>query len=184
MRKGSDIPATNAADSRLVFLVIAEQEAGKGVPYGFLENLEKAFFKQFDPRDTDFAHLPPYGCASFNSELKKMMQHQGGTVEGQEDALRATKREINDVREVMTVNIERLLERGEHMNVLVDKTSRLGDNARDFRVRSRTLKRRMWWKNVKVMALICLAVLILIYLFVGFGCGLPGKSSPPHAYRT
>jgi hypothetical protein len=61
------------------------------------------------------------------------------------------------------------------MSVLVDKTGRLGENARDFRVRSRTLKRRMWWKNVKLMVLLCLVVIFLIYLFVGFGCGLPGK---------
>lgn len=61
------------------------------------------------------------------------------------------------------------------MSVLVDKTGRLGENARDFRVRSRTLKRRMWWKNVKLMVLLTLVVIFLIYLFVGFGCGLPGK---------
>jgi vesicle-associated membrane protein 7 len=71
------------------------------------------------------------------------------------------------------------------MSVLVDKTGRLGENARDFRVRSRTLKRRMWWKNVKLMVLLCLVVIFLIYLFVGFGCGLPGKSfTKPVLYET
>ena len=104
------------------------------------------------------------------------MAEQGGTVAGQQDALRTAQREIEGVREIMTENIERVLERGEHMSVLVDKTGRLGDNARDFRVRSRTLKRRMWWKNVKLMVLLALVVIFLIYLFVGFGCGLPGTS--------
>lgn len=77
----------------------------------------------------------------------------------------------------MTENIERVLERGEHMSVLVDKTGRLGENARDFRVRSRTLRRKMWWKNVKLMVLLFVVCLFLLYIFVGFGCGLPGKSS-------
>jgi vesicle-associated membrane protein 7 len=104
-----------------------------------------------------------------------MMVEQGGTQAGQQDALRTAQREIEGVREIMTENIERVLERGEHMSVLVDKTGRLGENARDFRVRSRTLKRRMWWKNVKLMVLLTLVVIFLIYLFVGFGCGLPGK---------
>lgn len=106
------------------------------------------------------------------------MVEQGATQAGQADALRTAQREIEGVREIMTENIERVLERGEHMSVLVDKTGRLGDNARDFRVRSRTLKRRMWWKNVKLMVLLCLVVIFLIYLFVGFGCGLPGKIYP------
>ena len=107
------------------------------------------------------------------------MLEQGATQAGQADALRTAQREIDGVREIMTENIERVLERGEHMAVLVDKTGRLGDNARDFRVRSRTLKRRMWWKNVKLMVLLCLVVVFLIYLFVGFGCGLPGEFLPP-----
>jgi vesicle-associated membrane protein 7 len=32
------------------------------------------------------------------------------------------------------------------------------------------------WKNVKLMALLTLVVIFLIYLFVGFGCGLPAWS--------
>jgi vesicle-associated membrane protein 7 len=138
--------------------------------------LEKKFFAEFDTSSTNFHDLPSYGCASFNGVLKKMMVEQGGTQAGQQDALRTAQREIEGVREIMTENIERVLERGEHMSVLVDKTGRLGENARDFRVRSRTLKRRMWWKNVKLMVLLTLVVIFLIYLFVGFGCGLPGKS--------
>jgi vesicle-associated membrane protein 7 len=149
---------------------------GQRIPFGFLTNLEKKFFAEFDATSTNFHDLPPYGCASFNGTLKKMMIEQGGTQAGQQDALRTAQREIEGVREIMTENIERVLERGEHMSVLVDKTGRLGENARDFRVRSRTLKRRMWWKNVKLMVLLTLVVIFLIYLFVGFGCGLPGKS--------
>ncbi len=60
------------------------------------------------------------------------MIEQGGTQAGQEDALRTAQREIEGVREIMTENIERVLERGEHMSLLVDKTGRLGENARDF----------------------------------------------------
>ncbi|KAK4958685.1 hypothetical protein LTR66_013119 [Elasticomyces elasticus] len=77
----------------------------------------------------------------------------------------------------MTENIERVLERGERIDLLVDKTDRLGGSARDFRVRSRGLRRRMWWKNVRLMVLLVFVIVFLIYLFVGFGCGLPGESS-------
>jgi vesicle-associated membrane protein 7 len=84
----------------------------------------------------------------------------------------------------MTENIERVLERGERIDLLVDKTDRLGGSARDFRVRSRGLRRQMWWKNVRIMILLVVVVIFLIYLFVGFGCGLPawgrciGRSRP------
>jgi vesicle-associated membrane protein 7 len=76
----------------------------------------------------------------------------------------------------MSQNIESLLERGERIDLLVDKTDRLGGNAHDFRVRSRNLRRQMWFKNVKLMALLILVIIFLVYLFVGFGCGLPSWS--------
>jgi len=92
------------------------------------------------------------------------------------DSLSAARKEIDNVKDIMTENIERVLERGERIDLLVDKTDRLGGSARDFRVRSRGLRRKMWWKNVKLMVLLGVVVVFLLYLFIGFGCGLPGWS--------
>jgi vesicle-associated membrane protein 7 len=169
----SEYPSSQASAGGLTYLAIAENGLGRRIPFGFLVNVQKAFLEQFPPNDTDFSALPSYGCASFNSALKKLMIEQGATQAGKQDALRTAQREIDGVREIMTENIERVLERGERIDLLVDKTDRLGNSARDFRVRSRGLRRRMWWKNIKLMVLLVLVVIFLIYLFVGFGCGLP-----------
>lgn len=91
------------------------------------------------------------------------------------DRAREVRGEIDQVRGIMSENIERVLERGERIELLVDKTGRLEIGANEFRRRSRGLKRKMWWKNVKINILLAFAVLFIIYLFVGFGCGLPGK---------
>lgn len=92
----------------------------------------------------------------------------------QDDAIRTAQREIEDVRGIMTRNIEGLLERGERIDLLVDKTDRLGGSAREFRVRSRGLKRRMWWKNVKLMGLLGLVlVLIIVTVVVSVKNNLP-----------
>jgi len=101
----------------------------------------------------------------------------GTTKAGKQDAIQNVQGEIDNVRGIMSQNIESLLERGERIDLLVDKTDRLGGSAHDFRVRSRGLRRRMWWKNVKLMALLMVVIVFLIYLFVGFGCGLPGWSN-------
>lgn len=103
------------------------------------------------------------------------MVEYGTTQAGKDDAIGNVQSEIENVRGIMTENIERVLERGERIDLLVDKTDRLGGSAHDFRVRSRGLRRRMWWKNVKLMALLVVVVIFLVYLFVGFGCGLPGE---------
>ncbi|KAJ9669542.1 hypothetical protein H2201_000409 [Coniosporium apollinis] len=170
----SEHPPSAASAGGLSYLVICKAELGRRIPFGYLISIKDAFLKQYDPQTTDFAALPPYGAAAFNATLKRLMHEQGATEAGQNDAIKTAQREIASVREVMEENIERVLERGERIDLLVDKTDRLGGSARDFRVRSRGLRRRMWWKNVRLMALLCAVVVFLIYLFVGFGCGLPG----------
>lgn len=149
----------------LTFLVIADSSLGRRVPFGFLFEIRKRFFQQF-PESSDFSDLPNYGAASFNSELKGLMVEYGTTSGGRDDAIGNAKREIDDVRGIMTKNIDSLLERGERLDLLVDKTDRLGGSAREFRVRSRGLKRKMWWKNVKLMGLLALVVFLIIMAIV------------------
>lgn len=76
--------------------------------------------------------------------------------------------EIEQVKDVMVHNIERVLERGERIELLVDKTDNLNQQAFAFKKRSTQLKRAMWWKNTKIMAMIVLVCFVsfrfIIYL--------------------
>ncbi len=156
----------NGSAGGLTFLVIAEASLGRRVPFGFLFEIRRRFFAAFPEDETDFDDQPNYGCASFNGELRSLMVDYGTTAAGKGDAIDNVQREIDDVRDIMTRNIEGLLERGERIDLLVDKTDRLGTGAREFRVRSRGLKRKMWWKNVKLMALLGLVLLLIILSIV------------------
>lgn len=172
----SEYPASEASAGGLTYLVIAADSLGSRIPFGFLVEIKNRFLEKFPTATTDFADLGSYGAGSFNSELKKLMVEYGTTGKGKQDAIRNVQEEIDGVKGIMSKNIESLLERGERIDLLVDKTDRLGGSAQEFRVRSRGLRRKMWWKNVKLMALLIVVVIFLIYLFVGFGCGLPGWS--------
>jgi vesicle-associated membrane protein 7 len=152
----------NASAGGLTFLVIVDSSIGRRIPFGFLFEIRKRFLREFDETTTDFADLPNYGAGSFNAELKNLMVEFGTTSGGRDDAISNVQREMDDVRGIMTRNIEGLLERGERIDLLVDKTDRLGGSAREFRVRSRGLKRQMWWKNVKLMSLLVLVLLLII----------------------
>lgn len=169
--------SSNAPDEELTshaaltYLVVAQSELGRRIPFAFLLELKKKFLAQYPPESTNFQSLPPYGSAAFNTTLKSMLSTYN--VAPPSDSLSNARKEIDSVKNIMTENIERVLERGERIDLLVDKTDRLGGSARDFRVRSRGLRRQMWWKNVRIMVLLVVVVVFLIYLFVGFGCGLP-----------
>lgn len=114
------------AAAGLTYLVVAKADLGRRVPFGFLVEVKKRFLKEYDARTTGFASLPPYGAAAFNAELKQLMVNYGTTKAGQDDAFANVQRDIDNVRGIMTENIERVLERGERIDLLVDKTDRLG----------------------------------------------------------
>ncbi|MCJ1423043.1 hypothetical protein MMC29_000924 [Sticta canariensis] len=172
----SDHPSADPSAGGLTYLVVASSSFGRRIPFGFLVEIKKQFLGRYDPQDTDFASLPPYGAADFNARLKSLMVGYGTTQAGKDDAITNVQHDIDNVKGIMTQNIERVLERGERIDLLVDKTDRLGVGAHDFRVRSRGLKRQMWWKNAKLMVLLGVVIVFLVYLGVGFGCGLPGKN--------
>jgi vesicle-associated membrane protein 7 len=150
----------------LTFLVVADSALGRRIAFGFLVEARRRFLAQFPGDTTDFADMPNYGAAAFNGDLRKLMVDYGTTGAGQNDAITNVQREIDDVRGIMTRNIEGLLERGERIDLLVDKTDRLGGSAREFRVRSRGLKRKMWWKNVKLMTLLAVVIALIIVAIV------------------
>ena len=56
------------------------------------------------------------------------------------DNLSAVKNQIEDVKGHMVENIEKVLERGEKIELLVDKTDRLNQQAFKFESSSRKLK--------------------------------------------
>ena len=146
----SEYPPSESSAGGLTYLVIADSSLGRRIPFGFLVEIRRRFLEQFPSDGTDFAEMVSYGAGSFNGELKKLMVDYGTTKAGKEDAISNVQGEIDNVRGIMSKNIESLLERGERIDLLVDKTDRLGGSAHDFRVRSRTLRRQMWFKNIKV----------------------------------
>ncbi|KAK3688609.1 synaptobrevin [Podospora appendiculata] len=150
----------------LTFLVVADSSLGRRISFGFLVEVRKRFFAQHPADTSDFAGMPNYGAGGFNGELRALMVDYGTTGQGHDDAITNVQREIDDVRGIMTRNIEGLLERGERIDLLVDKTDRLGGSAREFRVRSRGLKRQMWWKNVKLMSLLALVLALIVLAIV------------------
>lgn len=66
----------------------------------------------------------------------------------------------------MIDNIDKVLDRGEKINLLVDKTQDLTDTALDFRIKSKKLKRTMWWRNVKLLFILIFIILVRIFYLI------------------
>jgi len=78
----------------------------------------------------------------------------------------AVQKQVEEVKSVMMENIEKVLDRGDRIELLVDKTEELRFQADNFYKTGRSLRRRMWWNNMKMK--LAIAVLIFCIVFVIF----------------
>ena len=149
------------------------------MPFTFLQNVLVQFKASYSQAEVEDAP----SLASFEPKLAQMMEQQQQQQEaGSSGSTAATtsksaqvRGEIDAVKDVMVQNIERVLERGERIDLLVDKTDGMNQTAFAFRKRSTALRRRMWWRNTRLLVFLAFAVLFLVYLIVGAFCGLPCK---------
>ena len=63
-----------------------------------------------------------------------------------------------------------VLDRGERIELLVDKTDHLQNESFAFKREARRLKQRLWWKSARLLALIVALVLAIAYVIVCFAC--------------
>uniref|UniRef100_K7GHM0 V-SNARE coiled-coil homology domain-containing protein n=1 Tax=Pelodiscus sinensis TaxID=13735 RepID=K7GHM0_PELSI len=73
--------------------------------------------------------------------------------------------QVDDVKNVMTQNIDKVLQREEKLSELVDRTDDLQTVAHAFQKNTTKISRKMWWKNTKIMIIIGV-VLVIILMFI------------------
>lgn len=62
--------------------------------------------------------------------------------------------------------MEKVLERDQKLSQLDDRADALQEGASQFEKSAATLKRKYWWKNIKMMIIMCAITVILIIIIV------------------
>ncbi|KNZ55603.1 hypothetical protein VP01_2637g3 [Puccinia sorghi] len=183
----NDSRLTYAADDYLfhyikthdvVFMCMSEESLGRKIPFTFLNDLQRKFFNQFSR--SDLPSTPPYGLTNFTPELVSLLssynlqaadpsQSQQASASNQQ--INLARSELASVKDIMIKNVGEILNRGERIELLLDKTDNLSAQSSAFRKRSQVLRRKMWWKNTRMIALSALVVVIVIYILLAQACG-------------
>jgi len=151
----------------LTYLCMADEEFGRRVPFTFLEDIKNRFKATYGDRGkTALA----YGMnADFSRVLQNQMDYYSSNPNA--DKINRVKGEIDEVKSVMVTNIEKVLERGERIELLVDRTENLNQAAFKFKKQSTSLKNAMWWKNIKIMIILIFVIVVIVYFIVALACG-------------
>lgn len=175
-------------DNAFVFLVVADESTGRSVPFVFLERVKDDFrqrygggFKEEGPHplvddDEDDDLFEDRFSIAYNLDREfgpRLKEHMQYCMEHPEEMskLSKLKAQISEVKGIMMDNIEKVLDRGERIELLVDKTENLQFQADSFQRQGRQLRRKMWLQNLQMKLMISGAVLIVIVILWLIACG-------------
>jgi vesicle-associated membrane protein 7 len=147
---------------------MADEAFGRRVPFAFLEEVKSRFTQAYGSQSaTALAYA--YNT-EFSRVLHQQMEYFSSSNSGG-DPLSQAKTDLADVRALAVQNIDAVLDRGEKIELLVDKTEGLAGDAFRFKKQASRVKHAQWVKNMKLTVVaVCVGVLIL-YFLVGMVCG-------------
>ncbi|KAL7116041.1 hypothetical protein ACP275_04G218100 [Erythranthe tilingii] len=151
----------------LTFLCMANDTFGRRIPFSYLEDIQMRFMKNYG-RVASYA--PAY---AMNDEFSRVLHQQMEFFSSNPnaDTLNRVRGEVSEVRTIMVDNIDKILERGERIELLVDKTSTMQDSAFHFRKQSKRLRQSLWMKNAKLLAVLTCFIVFLLYFIIAAACG-------------
>ncbi|CAH9087744.1 unnamed protein product [Cuscuta europaea] len=151
-------------ENGFTYCVVAVESAGRQIPIAFLERVKDEFYQKYGKGKGVSA-----GANGLKREFgPKLKEHMRYCAEHPEEMnkIAKVKAQVNEVKGVMMGNIEKVLDRGEKIELLVDKTDNLRSQAQDFRKQGTKMKRKMWFENMKIKLVVAGILALLILMIV------------------
>ncbi|XP_042895160.1 vesicle-associated membrane protein 7 [Parasteatoda tepidariorum] len=145
----------------LIYICAAENEFGKSVPFAFLNEVKSRFtsgslaIRALTANEHDFDR-------DFSYILKDQMIKYSNDVAI--DGIGKVKKQVEEVMTVMSDNIEKVVDRGERLDLLLDKTNDLEVSSSQFHATSKKVRRHMFWKNFKMWIILFAIAAVVITL--------------------
>ncbi|CAL9229920.1 unnamed protein product [Arabidopsis halleri] len=157
----------------LTVLCMADETAGRNIPFAFLDDIHQRFVRTYGRA------IHSAQAYSMNDEFSRVVSQQMEYYSNDPNADRMSriKGEMTQVRNVMIENIDKVLDRGERLELLVDKTENMQGNTFRFRKQARRYRTIMWWRNVKLTIALILVLALVVYIAMAFVCHGPNLPS-------
>ncbi|KAK2492155.1 hypothetical protein MC885_013411, partial [Smutsia gigantea] len=143
---------------RIVYLCITDDDFERSRAFNFLNEIKKRFQTTYGSRAQ--TALPYAMNSEFSSVLAAQLKHHSEN-KGL-DKVMETQAQVDELKGIMVRNIDLVAQRGERLELLIDKTENLMDSSVTFKTTSRNLARAMCMKNLK------LTIIVIIVSVVSF----------------
>ncbi|KEG09914.1 vesicule-associated membrane protein [Trypanosoma grayi] len=151
-------------DNDLAFAILADTAVGRRQGHAALDEAAKMFHKMFVE---SVSKLTPRAVDVFVKPYRDLLLRMSEGDES-EDKVRKLKKTVAEVKDIALDNVERVIQRGQRIDDIVQSTEDLQFQAQGFQRSSRDLRQQLWWNSVKGKLMIggVAAFFILIVLFV------------------
>lgn len=154
-------------ENRIVYMCITDDEFERARAFLFLADIKQRFISTYG---LQVATAIAYAMnTEFSTVLSRQMTYFSQSREV--DAISRVHGQIDELKNIMVKNIDSIKDRGERLELLVNKTENLRNCSVSFRKTSRNLARQMFWKNVRMYVIVGIIIIFILYVIISMACG-------------
>ena len=175
--------AFNTHDGMTVHVMVAE----RGIVFACITSTEfpkyraqqclDALLKNFQTANlfSKAVEVAPYGLTpQFGLALQVQMEKYSKPDGAGQAVLHDIQAKVEEVKVVMVRNVQKIIERGDRLEDLQERSENLEMHADQFRVTATRVRKKMWWQNMKMKLIIAAIVLLAIFIIIMATLGSAG----------
>mmetsp|Transcript_2932 Transcript_2932/g.4554 ORF Transcript_2932/g.4554 Transcript_2932/m.4554 type:complete len:222 (+) Transcript_2932:22-687(+) len=151
----------------ITYLCMTDADFSNRTAYTFLFDIKEKFQQRYGEEAKRAVGL---GANRDFSEVMKGRMLYYNTDPGA-DKLKVARQNLDRTKDIMIENIDKVLARGEKIELLVKKTEHMSDSAVTMRRTATKVKRHMWWKNFKITLIVIAVILVIVFFIIVLVCG-------------
>eukprot|EP01080_Neovahlkampfia_damariscottae_P007182 gene7182-11494_t len=136
------------------FICLSESKFENNLAFAFLNSIRDIFAKNPDEFD--------------DSILASKISHYS-----KNEKIFQIKNQVEETKDIMIENIEKVIERGEKLEILVEKSEDLSESAVVFNQTARNVKWLMLRRNMYLIIILIIIIISILLFLLWFVCGFP-----------
>ena len=145
---------------KLRYVCVTDKVFDRQIAFAFLRELEQQLISTGLQERANY--VGPYALRQeFGSVMNTQLRRYSSG-----DQLNHLQDRVSEVTDVMTENIAKVVSRGEKLDDLTDRSALLAESSTDFRHSSYKLRRKLFWKNVRMWVIFFIVLGVIIFVIV------------------
>lgn len=147
-------------NNNIIYITLTDKSYPKKLAFQYLYDIEQSFNKQYTIDDIN-RFSRPYACIQYESTLMKLRRQYIDP--NTSTNVNKLNNELHEIHNIMSQNINNILQRGEKLDSLNDRSNVLLNESKKFKKLSRNVYLQQLYKSY--MPAVVFAILIIVFIW-------------------